>query len=644
MPKQPLQQTLLRFIQAVGVWTSTGLALAFLILAVTYIRAGSVIDKDALALVKRSDRQLVLVERISKKALQIEVALHTDDWDIFEPALAELSQDHTLWSETHDSLRSSRQNGFGVGGGNRSIKAYFDRLDFPQSQISQALDEIEIVTQSIVRRAPYIDQSSRDRILAAVDSLQANEPEFEALMSEIVKLYELNASTGSSNAISGVRSSLMFLLGAIVLTLIVGVAPRYRAFITQNSKLSTDLEHAQASANKRWRLLASLGHEFRTPMSTIMGFAGLLANEEQDEATKKEFAGSITDSGAGLMSLIQDIIDMAAIEADELAVHPATTDPHKVFSDLESEFAELAEDSGLEFRLFFDDSCPASVTTDEERLKQIIRKVVQNAIEFTDAGSVELHASLETIDNTDMFVVRVVDTGLGIKPKDTARIFEPFERIETGMTRDHQGAGLGLTIARALTRRLGGDLTLESAMGAGSFVTIAVDPGQYITQSSSKQNNPEPIAPEVVADHEIMDSKYVLIIEDGKDNQRLLSHHLTKAGCRIQLAENGQVGIDRYKASIEAGRPFDLILMDMQMPVMDGYQATTLLRKDGVTIPILGVSAHSAENDRQRCLDSGCDEYLIKPVNKQTLLDCCSRWLDQHNETSEPESPQQKAA
>lgn len=641
MTKEPLHHSILRLIKAVGAWTCGCLALSLLILTVTYIRIGTIVNNEALELVNLSARQRMLVERITKNALEIEIALRTENWDTLEPTLESLSADRSLWQETHESLRANSQNEFRAPDSNNSIQNSFERIDFPFAQISQAADEIEVVTRSVVRRAPYIDRPSHDRIVAASNALRSHTPGFQTNMNEIVTLYELNASKSTTHAVWAIHKSLLFLLATLTLTFIIGIAPRYWLLVAKNTRLEDDIERAHEAANKRWHFLASLGHEFRTPMSTIMGFAGLLANEDQDQATKEQHAGTILRSGRGLMALIEDIIDMSAIEADELQVTPKPADPRQILDQLEQVFTPQAKAKDLEFRTFFDDSCPTSITTDDKRLKQILSKVVGNAIKFTKTGSVEMHTALESVDGKDMFVIRVVDTGIGIEFKDINRIFEPFERVETGMIREHDGAGLGLTVARALTRRLRGDLTIESALGAGCFVTVAIDPGEYILQS----DDADAPAEEILIDCGILDGKLVLLVEDGEDNQRLLTHFLTKAGCSVRLAENGQIAIDLVNNLSGSDNPIDIILMDMQMPVMDGFEATAILREEGVTTPIIGVTAHSSEDDRQRCLSAGCDEYLSKPVKKSVLLDTCALWIAKHAVEYQDDTQQpQKAA
>jgi CheY-like chemotaxis protein len=194
--------------------------------------------------------------------------------------------------------------------------------------------------------------------------------------------------------------------------------------------------------------------------------------------------------------------------------------------------------------------------------------------------------------------------------------------------------------ARALSRRLGGDLTIKSDLGAGCFVTIAIDPGKYIEHSNDTYTSQK----ETSIDRGILEGKLVLLVEDGEDNQLLLTHFLTKAGCLVRLVENGQIAIDLVEKIAGSEKPIDIILMDMQMPVLDGFEATSILREDGVTTPIIGVTAHSSEDDRQRCLSAGCDEHLSKPVKKSLLLDTCALWIAKHAAANGGDDQQPKQA
>ncbi len=484
MTHAPIKHFAISTIQTVGVRTFVFMSIAFAVLAVTYLRVGAINPAGAQDLVSRSHQQHLLIERISKDSLAIEVAVRTDDWDQFEPLLSRLTNDHALFLQAHETFRKSGTNSVVNPDHRGLVRNHIDRLEMPYSQIVQALEEIEIITQSIIRRAPYIDQSSRTRIHAAVDSLLTQEAFYRAAIAQVSELSELNASTASNIAISRVRNALLLLLATISLTLLLGIVPRYRAFILHNKELRSEIEQSNESAGERWRLLASLGHHFRQPVEGIMGSADVLAKTQPDETTKEELAGSIINSGDGIMSLIDDVIDMASIETHDIQVQTAPTAPQKVLADLEPAFVSLAEKKDLEFRVSIDDSCPQSIDTDEHRLKQIISKAVTNAIEFTETGSVELHASLEKIEGREMFVLQIVDTGPGIESKDSTRIFKPFERVETASGLKRGGIGLGLPIARALTRLLGGDLTIKSAAGAGCFVTITIDPNNENQQQA----------------------------------------------------------------------------------------------------------------------------------------------------------------
>ena len=210
-----------------------------------------------------------------------------------------------------------------------------------------------------------------------------------------------------------------------------------------------------------------------------------------------------------------------------------------------------------------------------------------------------------------------------------SKLFRPFEQADNTMSRRFGGTGLGLAIARKLTILLGGDLTAESTLGKGSTFTVIVSTGSLhdvpfregLDQATSKS------VPSAAAQFAGIAGQKILLVEDGVDNQRLIMHHLTKAGAQVQLAENGRIGLDAFEASVRAGTPFSLVLMDMQMPEMDGYAATTELRKRGHTVPVVALTAHALSGDRERCIAAGCDDYATKPLKRDKLLDICTQWL-----------------
>jgi len=621
----PLLLRIFGFIRALGLWTSACLALSILILLITYLRIGTLVNSKDPGLISKAANQQTLIERMVKNALTIEIAMRQEQWDTIPPALSQFSQDRTLWVDTHKSLLSHRANTFQSPNSKVSIQELYDRVQYAVSHLTQATNEIELISQSITRRAPFIDLSTRNRLQAATHAFTAQEPVYYSTMDSIVQLYEQHAQQQSKHAIISIRRALWFLMATLTATFFIGIAPRYWSLVAKNNLLQNKIIDAQKAANARWAFLAQLGHQFTSPMSTVMGFASILANEEADQATTEEYASSIVVAGRSMTNLVEEIIDMSAIHNNTLKVNPAPTNPRHILGDLRMQFGYKAQRKNLQFTTFFDDSCPVSITSDANRINQLLSKILSNAINFTNTGSVELHAALEKENDKEMLVFKIIDTGIGIDPNKIELAFKPFTTLNTNTQSQNHGAGLGLTIARELAKKLGGDITIDSAPGTGTIVTITINPGQYLAQNDDTQI--QPITQKAIVDLSILESKLVLIVDDDEGSRNLLSHTLTKAGCTVQFADNGQIAIDRINRAIQTNNPFDLILMDVNMPVMNGPEATATLRESDITTPIIAVTAHDSPDTHDMSLNAGCDDYLVKPIKKQQLLSTCARWI-----------------
>jgi CheY-like chemotaxis protein len=287
---------------------------------------------------------------------------------------------------------------------------------------------------------------------------------------------------------------------------------------------------------------------------------------------------------------------------------------------------------------------PETIHSDATRLHQILVNLVGNAIKFTEHGGVTLR--LEYLPAgperaKSKLAIDVVDTGIGLAPENYARIFEAFSQADASLTRQHGGTGLGLTISRALARLLGGDITVESSVGGGSVFRTEVETGSLegvrmidtATGPALRPTTPA-LARPVLRGLEPLRGR-VLLAEDGPDNQALISVLLRRAGLEVDLANDGQIACEKALAAQEAGAPYDLIVMDMQMPLMTGYEATAALRRDGLTLPILALTAQAMSGDRAKCLAAGCDEYLSKPIDRGRLLELVRELLDKRS--AEPE-------
>lgn len=387
---------------------------------------------------------------------------------------------------------------------------------------------------------------------------------------------------------------------------------------------------AEAADRAKTEFLASMSHEIRTPMTSILGYAELLAEAGHPAERRDAFIDSIRRNGRHLLVIINDLLDISRIEADRLHVEAAATDPASLVADVCATLEPRALAKGIGFSCVLCSPVPSSMTTDPTRLRQILMNLVGNAIKFTDLGEVRVELScVRTVGGKETLVADVIDTGPGISHEAAAGLFQPYAQADASVARTHGGSGLGLVISRRLARLLGGDVVLlRSDPGVGSTfrVTVSAEAGQGGAVRGELPPPPRLPEPSVDRSAEGLCGR-VLLAEDGPDNQRLLSLLLRREGLDVEIAEHGQAAIDCVRGAVARGEGYDLILMDMQMPVMDGYEATRRLRREGWTGPIIALTAHALRRDREACIEAGCDDFAPKPIEARALRELAARWL-----------------
>ncbi|MEZ6046495.1 MAG: ATP-binding protein [Planctomycetaceae bacterium] len=280
-----------------------------------------------------------------------------------------------------------------------------------------------------------------------------------------------------------------------------------------------------------------------------------------------------------------------------------------------------------------DGSIPEAIFSDPVRIRQILFNLLSNAIKFTKTGSVELRVSY--LAEAEQMQFQVVDSGIGMNVDQISQLFQPFSQADQSTTRKYGGTGLGLTISKRLANMLSGDITVTSEPGKGSTFTATIgtggltDPKMVSLEKMNSNQRQEPVktevAKETTSNSDTSDQIQILLAEDGKDNQRLISILLKKAGMNVTVVENGQLAVEAALEKAEEQKPFDVILMDMQMPVMDGYTATSTLRQLGYDRPIVALTAHAMSGDREKCIAAGTDDFETKPINKQRLVEVIER-------------------
>ena len=381
------------------------------------------------------------------------------------------------------------------------------------------------------------------------------------------------------------------------------------ALHAQHVDLVDAKERAEAASRAKTDFLANVSHEIRTPMTAVLGYTDLLLAGSGESSERKVWAEAVRRNGAELLDLIDGILDLSQLEGDRLELERRVCGLRELIEPVVATARVEAHEKALGFTCEVDDGCPEAIETDPTRLRQILSNLLRNAVKFTPAGAVLLRVARARAGAARL-VFEVTDSGLGISPQDVERIFAPFGQVDASHTRRFGGAGLGLATSRRLAGLLGGALSVTSEPGRGSTFRLEIEaPAVAPTSAAQPQQRAR-----------------VLVAEDGPDNQRLI-RALLRARADVALVENGAQALAQALAALHAGEPYDLVLMDMQMPVMDGYEATQRLRESGYTAPIVALTAHAMSGDRERCLAAGCDEYLTKPIDRARLLECLADFM-----------------
>ncbi|MCL4198483.1 MAG: response regulator [Phycisphaerales bacterium] len=390
---------------------------------------------------------------------------------------------------------------------------------------------------------------------------------------------------------------------------------------------------AAEDANRtKSEFLANMSHEIRTPLMAIVGYADLLNDRSRSGADRLEALRVIRRNSDHLLTIINDILDLSKIEAGEMRVECVECSPCRILYDVYSLMRVRAIEKGLEFKTRVDGVIPETICSDPTRLRQILINLVGNAIKFTDRGWVRITTRLVEPEDGGEPVLRfdVADTGIGMSEEQVGRLFRPFSQADSSTTRRFGGTGLGLAICDRLARILGGRIEVQSCSDRGStfslFITTGSLEGVRLLRDC-REALLEPEAGDRAAPQSVRLKGRILLVEDGKDNRDLLALYLRLGGAEVFEAENGQVACDLIDGLMAKGESVDAVLLDMQMPVLDGYSAAGRMRAAGFAGPILALTAHAMAQDRDRCLRAGCTDYLSKPVTQHNLLRSLARHM-----------------
>jgi PAS domain S-box-containing protein len=393
--------------------------------------------------------------------------------------------------------------------------------------------------------------------------------------------------------------------------------------VTERNRASRELaiarDHAVEASNMKSAFLANVSHEIRTPMNGVLGMNELLLDTDLDN-DQRAFAEQVSRSGEQMLALINDILDVSKIEAGQLELDIADFDLPEAIEQACAVSSVQAATNGLEFVIDIGEEVPWRTRGDARRLRQIILNLVSNAVKFTAVGSVTVRASARPSDDGVITSVQVTDTGIGIDPAVLDHMFDPFTQADASTTRNYGGTGLGLAIVKELVELMGGTVGCESELGKGSTFYFELPLPDLVADGGESQN----------VEHEAVAAGWtrpprILVAEDSPVNQVVALRTLERCGCDAEAVANGQLALD----ALERGH-YDIVLMDCQMAVMDGYEATAEMRRregDGPRTPVIAMTALAMQGDVERCIAAGMDDYVSKPIRRQQLIETLQRWI-----------------
>jgi len=597
-----------------------------MIMVINYVMVNKitqVLDHGSATKINDSGRMRLYAQRIRSIAFEIDTAVRNANWAQLEPLYNDLKLSSAEFESLHAALFT--------GGTPQTLfpDASTQELDqiasitVPAQRLKTASRELQQLTQNIIRRAPYLDPQTKDRISSTMVEISESQSIILPRMETIVELFERRSRTEISASTAQAKAGLIVLALMLAAVVLFIIEPTILIVRKQLRELDRATRLARRADSVRWRLLTNMGHEFRTPMNAILGFTTLLNEDTLSETERARLSISIHESAQHLASLIETMLDMSAIESGQLRINTTRCTLSDIIAPCIDRATTRALSKGLELHSNLDPSCDLPISTDTKRLPQILEKLVENAIKFTEKGTISIDAKVINHPANPSVVLTITDTGIGIEQNEIASIFEAFHQAQNTLTREYGGSGLGLSFARDLARTMQGDITVQSTPGKGSIFTLT------ISAQPNSEEAPNPVSPTLAEiNPDALDHARILIVDDAQDNRVLLQHFFKNTNTHIEFAYDGQQAVQRVQEAHQQGESFDLILMDMQMPVLDGYSATRQLRDAGFTTPIVAITAHALDGDREQCIEAGCDDYLTKPIKKSALLSACVQLLD----------------
>jgi len=560
----------------------------------TIVEVGN--EKTALAIKMRDSIRL--------RALTVQSMLATDDY---------FRRDQEL------------QNYYAYSGMYRTARTALLAMDMTKEEreLHKALQILTRIAQPLNREAAEMLMESplpKD-FETKLEKAVAAQRQLLKLLDEFVDLQKYYAKNLVATADKKFRTTIFMMVVVVTLLLIIGsfIAKRVTRMVTsknaelaaKNKELEAAWFEAANATHAKSKFLASMSHEIRTPLTSIIGFAETLGDINQDPDDLKHAAESIKRSGNHLYEIINDVLDISKIEAGQIELEMIETSPSAIVNEVTTIMEEKIKKKGLKFRVNYFFPLPKTIITDPTRLRQILLNLLGNAVKFTNEGIVCINTSYQPAERSIKF--EVSDTGIGMSKDVQDKVFEPFSQAEKSTTRKFGGTGLGLSISKQLAERMGGGIVCDSKLGYGSAFTATIsigeisDPELIYESAEIDETRNETIASIT------RNKKYsgrILIAEDTEENQKLLSLHLRKSGIDVEIVSDGRQALN---AALQ--QQFDLIFMDMQMPVMGGLDAIRMLRQRGYNKPIVALTANTSQSDKDACIEAGADGFISKPID-----------------------------
>lgn len=396
--------------------------------------------------------------------------------------------------------------------------------------------------------------------------------------------------------------------------------------IKNREELVAAKEAAEAASYAKSRFLANMSHEIRSPLTAILGFSELMKEANLTFSQRASYADIIGRNGRQLSTLINDVLDLSKIESGKLDIELVPISMKSIISDVTDQYEHEALNKGL--RLTVEDPAagiPDRICSDPTRIYQILTNLIGNSIKFTQAGEIKVsfHVIEQSADQVHMLGIRIVDTGIGMSTEQQRRTFQAFVQADVSTTRKYGGTGLGLALSKGLAQALGGDLVLEkSQSGEGSSFLLTLKTHLEVLPNDQKVITGDEREVEVKPNERVLEGIRILLAEDSVDNQELLTQYLAREGAIIEIAENGLEAVDKALKG-----DFHVVLMDVMMPLCDGYDATRRLRHTGYNKPIIALTAHALREERDRSFAEGCNDHLTKPINRRLLISAIAKFV-----------------